>query len=382
MLQREQRKLAAVLAADVVEYSRLMGRDEAGTHARLKEHAAQYLEPALARNGGRLVKTTGDGFFAEFPSAVDALTAGIEFQKAVAEANGAHPEEQRIVFRVGLHLGDLIVDGDDLYGNGMNVAARLQAEAAPGGIVVSGALVEALAGQVQAELIDLGPLSLKNIEWPVQAYRVEWNKRRRQPDGSYSLRAAGPAPLTVARAAELYRSAAAREDARRRLFSTSDGQDAMKRELGILFPEIERLAKEEAHGLAIEVGFSVGRLGGRLVMTNGRVSMVLGWRSAGPPGIEDEALRRFDYDMRIALPDEPPRLYPDQPNPTMPPPAIRTIDYQLDLDMDCQPIWSVREASEAGATPQFAAYLLIQFLERAERHAQQPRKPPRMNLIG
>src|ERR1700752_803889 len=106
---REQRKLAAVLAADVVGYSRLMGRDEAGTLARLKEHRAQRLEPALGRNGGRLVKLTGDGVLAECGSGVDALQAAIEFQQAVDQANAALPDDQRIVFRVGLHIGDLIV---------------------------------------------------------------------------------------------------------------------------------------------------------------------------------------------------------------------------------------------------------------------------------
>src|SRR5690348_1185102 len=130
---REQRKLAAVLAADVVGYSLLMGRDEAGTLARLKEHRAQRLEPALARNGGRLVKLTGDGALAEFPSAVDAMRAAIEFQQAVDQANTAEVEDRRIMFRVGLHVGDLIVDGDDLYGDGVNIAARLEAEAPPGG---------------------------------------------------------------------------------------------------------------------------------------------------------------------------------------------------------------------------------------------------------
>jgi adenylate cyclase len=177
---REQRKLAAVLAADVVGYTRLMGRDEAGTLARLKEHRAHRLEPALARNGGRLVKLTGDGVLAEFPSAVDALRAAIEFQKAVEEANAVLAEEQRIVFRVGLHLGDLIVDGDDLYGDGVNVAARLEGEAPPGGVVVSGAMHEAAAGKLQAHFVDLGRLSLKNIDRQVQAYRVERGQDRQQ----------------------------------------------------------------------------------------------------------------------------------------------------------------------------------------------------------
>ena len=136
-MAREQRRLAAILAADVVGYSRLMGRDESGTLARLKAHRTERLEPALARHGGRLVKLTGDGALAEFPSAVDALGAAIEFQQAMAGANGDQLDDTRIVFRIGLHLGDLIVDGDDLYGDGVNVAARLEAEAPAGGIVIS-----------------------------------------------------------------------------------------------------------------------------------------------------------------------------------------------------------------------------------------------------
>jgi adenylate cyclase len=184
---REQRKLAAVLAADVVGYSRLMGRDEAGTLARLKEHRTKCLEPALARNGGRLVKLTGDGVLAEFPSAVDALRASIEFQQAVDQANADQPEEQRIRFRVGLHLGDLLVDGDDLYGDGVNVAARLEAEAPAGGIVVSGAIHDATSGKLKAGFVDLGRLSLKNIERPIQAYRVQTNGDGRQVSASASV---------------------------------------------------------------------------------------------------------------------------------------------------------------------------------------------------
>jgi adenylate cyclase len=145
----------------------------------LKEHRARRLEPALSRNGGRLVKLSGDGALAELPSAVDALRAAVEFQQSVDEANATQPEEQRMLFRIGLHLGDLIVDGDDLYGDGVNVAARLESEAPSGGIVVSGALHEAAAGRLQAEFADLGRLSLKNIDRQVQAYRVEWNHRAR-----------------------------------------------------------------------------------------------------------------------------------------------------------------------------------------------------------
>ena len=173
--------MAAILAADVVGYSRLMGRDESGTLARLREHRKERLEPALARYGGRLVKLTGDGALVEFASAVDALSAAIEFQQAVADTNRERPETEQVVFRVGLHLGDLIVDGDDLYGDGVNIAARLEAEAPPGGIIVSRAVREAVDGRLKAKLDALGELTLKNIERPVRAFRVEWQATDWQP---------------------------------------------------------------------------------------------------------------------------------------------------------------------------------------------------------
>ena len=174
-MAREQRKLAAILAADVVGYSRLMGRDESGTLARLRKMRAEHLDPVLARNGGRLVKLTGDGALAEFSSAVDALGAAIEFQQAMAEVNQDQPEGAALVFRVGLHLGDLIVDGDDLYGDGVNVAARLEAEAPAGGILISGNVHDAVAGRLKATFDDRGNLVLKNIERPIQAFGVNWD---------------------------------------------------------------------------------------------------------------------------------------------------------------------------------------------------------------
>ena len=174
-MERERRKLAAILAVDAVGYSRLMGKDEVGTLARLKAHHAARFEPALARNGGRLVKLIGDGALAEFGSAVDAVRAAIEFQSAMVEFNRSEAEDARIVFRVGLHLGDLIVDGHDLYGDGVNVAARLEAEAPPNGIILSGDIHNAVAGKLKASLHDVGLLPLKNIDRPVQAFRVEWN---------------------------------------------------------------------------------------------------------------------------------------------------------------------------------------------------------------
>ena len=173
-MAREQRRLAAIMALDVVGYSRLMGRDESGTLQRLRDYRRNFLEPALSRHGGRLVKLTGDGALAEFASAVEALGAALEFQQTVADANHDQPEGATLVFRMGLHVGDLIVDGDDLYGDGVNVAARLEAEAPGGGIVISRTVQEAVAGRLKASFDDLGSLALKNIERPVHAFGVKW----------------------------------------------------------------------------------------------------------------------------------------------------------------------------------------------------------------
>ena len=180
-LAREQRKLAAIVAADVVGYSRLMGRDESGTLARLRKNRSEYLDPALTKYGGRLVKLTGDGALIEFASAVDALSAAIEFQQAMAEANRDEPADTTLVFRMGLHLGDLIVDGDDLYGDGVNIAARLEAEAPAGGIVISRTVHEAVTGRLKATFEDLGSLALKNIDRPIQTFSVKWEPSDWQP---------------------------------------------------------------------------------------------------------------------------------------------------------------------------------------------------------
>jgi adenylate cyclase len=174
-LAREQRRLAAILAADVVGYSRLMGRDESGTVARLRAIRKQTVVPIVARRGGRIVKLTGDGVLAEFGSAVEALTAAIELQQVMHDAARDEPKDHAIVLRMGLHVGDLIVEDDDLFGDGVNVAARLEAEAAPGGILISRTVHEAVAGRMNAGFEDLGNLHLKNIDRPVQAFAVTWD---------------------------------------------------------------------------------------------------------------------------------------------------------------------------------------------------------------
>src|SRR5262245_22890029 len=151
-----------------------MGRDESGTVARLLEHLNQRLAPAATRRGGRVVRLKGDGSLVEFASAVDALAAAIDFQQTMIEANRDQPDDKAIVFRIGLHLGDVIVEGDDIYGDAVNVAARLESEAPPGGIVASRAVREAVTGRLKVSLHALGELSLKNIERPIRAFRVEW----------------------------------------------------------------------------------------------------------------------------------------------------------------------------------------------------------------
>lgn len=181
---RSDRRLAAILAADVSGYSRLMGRDEEGTLTRLKAHRVERLQPIVSRYRGRVFKFMGDGALVEFASAVDALSAAIAFQQSMAESNLDVSGEQRVVFRVGLHLGDVIVDGDDLYGDGINIAARLEGEAAPGGIVVSRSLHDATAGRLPATFDALGDLELKNIEKSVGAFAVRWQASNWTNDSS------------------------------------------------------------------------------------------------------------------------------------------------------------------------------------------------------
>ena len=170
--ERLQRRLAAILAADVVGYSRMMDADEAGTLARLKALRSEIFDPITARFGGRIFKTTGDGSLAEFGSAVDAVQAAIDVQRVLAEHNKALPEDRRIVLRIGISLGDVIVEGDDLYGNGVNVAARMEALAEPGAICVSGNVHEHAGNAPGVVFEDLGEQAIKNIDRPVRCYRV------------------------------------------------------------------------------------------------------------------------------------------------------------------------------------------------------------------
>jgi adenylate cyclase len=169
--ERVERRLAAVMAADVAGYSRLMGADEVGTLEALKAHRREVVDPAIALHKGRIVKTTGDGMLVEFGSAVDAVTCALAIQEKMAErsAIGAEP---RIGFRIGINVGDIIIDGDDIFGDGVNVAARVENECEPGGVYVSGNAFEQIRGKTKFAFDDLGDRTLKNIERPVRLYAV------------------------------------------------------------------------------------------------------------------------------------------------------------------------------------------------------------------
>jgi TolB-like protein/class 3 adenylate cyclase len=169
--QRVERRLAAILAADVANYSRLMGLDEVGTLETLKAHHREVIGPAIAEHKGRLVKTTGDGLLVEFASTVDAITCAIAIQEKMAERSASGPEP-RIRFRIGINVGEIIIDGDDIFGDGVNVAARVENECEPEGVYVSGNAFEQIRGKTKFAFHDLGDRKLKNIERPVRLYAV------------------------------------------------------------------------------------------------------------------------------------------------------------------------------------------------------------------
>jgi TolB-like protein/class 3 adenylate cyclase/Tfp pilus assembly protein PilF len=174
-LVRVERRLAAILAADVAGYSRLMHHDEEATHARLTALLAGSVQPAIAEHGGRIVKNTGDGFLAEFPSAVEAVRAAVQFQRRIKELTVAEVKDRRIAFRAGVNIGDVIVEPHDIFGDGVNVAARLESIAETGGICISSAAYDQVRDKVSVEVADLGELNFKNITRPVRTYAVDWD---------------------------------------------------------------------------------------------------------------------------------------------------------------------------------------------------------------
>jgi len=166
------RRLAAILAADVAGYSRLMGTDEEGTHERLRRHLRDLVDPKIKEYRGRIVKNTGDGMLAEFSSVVDAVRSAVEMQRAMADRNAETEEDKRITFRIGINLGDVIVEEGDIYGDGVNVAARLEALAEPGGICISRVVRDQIRDKLPYPFEDKGEQSVKNIARSVRVFAL------------------------------------------------------------------------------------------------------------------------------------------------------------------------------------------------------------------
>src|SRR5215510_8385443 len=169
---RVERRLAAILAADVAGYSRLMGVDEEGTLTALKAHRREIVDPKIAEYRGRIVKTTGDGALVEFASAVDAVRCALEIQQLMAERNSPVSEDRRIEFRIGINIGDVIIDEGDVYGDGVNIAARLETLASPGSICIADSAYRQIEGKVSVNVGDLGEQQLKNIARPMRIYEL------------------------------------------------------------------------------------------------------------------------------------------------------------------------------------------------------------------
>lgn len=195
--ERVERRLAAVLAADVAGYSRLMGSDEEGTLTRLKAVRQALVDPAIASHRGRIVKTTGDGMLVEFASAVDAARCSVEVQRLIAEQNADISQDLRIEFRIGIHVGDIIVDDNDIFGDGVNIAARLEGIAEPGGVCISDDAQRQIRGKVDFAFEDMGLQTLKNIAEPLKAWRLQLGGQgaaKAQPASPASQVAALPLP--------------------------------------------------------------------------------------------------------------------------------------------------------------------------------------------
>ncbi len=189
-----ERRLSAILAADVVGYSRLMGANEVGTLTSLKKHRAELIDSAIAEHQGRIVKLTGDGILVEFPSVVNAVDCAAGIQRGMKQRNADVAQDRRIEFRIGVNLGDVIVDDDDLFGDGVNVAARLESVARPGGIAVSQSVRDNVGNRLDLKFEDIGDQQLKNIEFPVRVYNVLFEEASPRADGRAAPEPEGERP--------------------------------------------------------------------------------------------------------------------------------------------------------------------------------------------
>jgi len=193
------RRLAAILAADVVGYSRLMGADEEGTHERFKAHLTELIDPKIREHRGRVVKTTGDGVLAEFASVVDAVRCAGEIQRAMADRDLDLAEQRRLRFRIGVNLGDVIADGGDIYGDGVNIAVRLEGLAAPGSVCLSGTVRDHIGDRLPYAFEDMGEQSVKNIARPVRVYALRAEGIARLPTAAVSSTTPSSPPLAAPR---------------------------------------------------------------------------------------------------------------------------------------------------------------------------------------
>jgi len=175
-MARDQRRLAAIVSADVAGYSRLMGKDESGTLEALTAHRRELIDPKIAEYGGRIVKTTGDGLLLEFPSVVEAVRCAVELQRGMVERNAGIPADERIEFRVGVNVGDIIIQDDDIFGDGVNVAARLQTLADPGEICASKVVRDQVLDKLSFVFENQGSQQVKNIARPIEVYRVDFGR--------------------------------------------------------------------------------------------------------------------------------------------------------------------------------------------------------------
>ncbi|MGH9548075.1 MAG: adenylate/guanylate cyclase domain-containing protein, partial [Terriglobales bacterium] len=171
--ERVDRRLAAIFAGDIAGYSRLMGADEEGTLRQVKAHRRELVDPKITEHRGRIVKTTGDGILVEFFSVVDAVRCAVDIQRVMVERNAGVATDKRIEFRIGINVGDIIIDGDDIFGDGVNVAARLEALADPGGIMVSTVVHDQVRDKLSFDFEDMGEQAVKNIVRPVGVHRVQ-----------------------------------------------------------------------------------------------------------------------------------------------------------------------------------------------------------------
>ena len=191
------RRLAAIVAADVVGYSRLMGEDEAGTARAVREHR-EAARPIVADHGGRIVKTTGDGLLLEFPSVVAAVECAIAIQNLMAERNAGTLQTKRILYRIGVNLGDVLIEGDDILGDGVNIAARLEGLCEPGGVLISGTAYDHVRGKIDAHFVDLGDKDLKNVVRPVRVYALNIGLETSPPAlSAFETGGRGPPRLSI-----------------------------------------------------------------------------------------------------------------------------------------------------------------------------------------